>query len=354
MQAAVEDVVPVYVPAAGREAFDGAWQSTACKGCPHLSLYTLDMGKEFQAFVYAASKRGEQYCAWAIGTRAGTHLALKLHTDRACAQLRGQKDATFEADLVNGELRATFSKPGTPALTFTRVQERPLDEPAGSVHPSAFNVDSLNIGCLYTPRGGSSVYVPMKFGPELSCDRTAPTYVRAYLGRNGPAELLKNPNEQSCCTLQPSLKEGDHWERGPFRCEVRGAALTCKRHGGEGFVLSATQMEGVRAEAQATGPLDGSWSTQCARCDHLGLELVEQDGQVSGTAIATTDTPGVSRGRVVGTRKGDHVELTLHLEQINPHVSFRDGWVFTADLVDGELREAGQLPGQGVVLTRKE
>lgn len=52
-----------------------------------------------------------------------------------------------------------------------------------------FMMPSGNIGCVYTPAGGTAVYQPQDGGPELACDIVAPRYVRATLGRSGAATL---------------------------------------------------------------------------------------------------------------------------------------------------------------------
>src|SRR6218665_995514 len=60
-----------------------------------------------------------------------------------------------------------------------------------------FVLPSGNIGCIYTPEGGTDVYVPEDGGPELACDRVEPRYVRAILSAKGPGRLLKNVGDPS-------------------------------------------------------------------------------------------------------------------------------------------------------------
>ena len=43
-----------------------------------------------------------------------------------------------------------------------------------------FNMPSGNIGCFYTPEGGTDVYKTSDGGAELSCDRVEPSYVRVH------------------------------------------------------------------------------------------------------------------------------------------------------------------------------
>ena len=58
---------------------------------------------------------------------------------------------------------------------------------------------SGNVGCIYTPRGGTDTYQPADGGPEISCDRIAPSYVNITLGSKSAAVLTKDPGEQGCC-----------------------------------------------------------------------------------------------------------------------------------------------------------
>ena len=67
---------------------------------------------------------------------------------------------------------------------------------------------SGNIGCIYTPEGGTEVYQPADGGPELTCDRVEPRYVRATLSREGEATLFNDVNDQSCCSAGPVLDYG--------------------------------------------------------------------------------------------------------------------------------------------------
>jgi len=79
-----------------------------------------------------------------------------------------------------------------------------------------FVLPSGNIGCTYTPKGGTSVYQPVDGGPELLCDRVAPSYVRIILGPTGKAVLHKDVGDASCCSAEPVLAYGKEWTAGPF------------------------------------------------------------------------------------------------------------------------------------------
>ena len=110
--------------------------------------------------------------------------------------------------------------------------------PAGAEGQIEFNTPSGNIGCIYTPKGGTSTYEPQDGGPELSCSRVAPSYVTIILGPKGPATLIKNPGEQSCCSDVTKLAYGKSWSAGPFSCESTTKGLACTATNGHGFFIS--------------------------------------------------------------------------------------------------------------------
>ena len=58
---------------------------------------------------------------------------------------------------------------------------QPVNFAAGTGGQINFVLPSQNIGCTFTPKGGTGVYQPFDGGPELSCDRVAPQYVRVVL-----------------------------------------------------------------------------------------------------------------------------------------------------------------------------
>ena len=98
-----------------------------------------------------------------------------------------------------------------------------------------FVMPSNNIGCIYTPKGGTDTYQPTDGGPEISCDRIAPSYVNMRLGPNGPAVLTENPGEQPCCSGSNVFAYGNSAHLDGFVCTSSTAGLTCetpdKRHG---------------------------------------------------------------------------------------------------------------------------
>lgn len=101
-----------------------------------------------------------------------------------------------------------------------------------------FNMPSGNVGCQYTPEGGSDVYMPEDGGPELGCDRIEPTYQRFILGKAGKAKRYQNVGDTGCCDGSHTLNYGNSWRKGPFRCEASKAGLSCVRDDGHGFFIS--------------------------------------------------------------------------------------------------------------------
>jgi hypothetical protein len=98
-----------------------------------------------------------------------------------------------------------------------------------------FVMPSGNIGCIYTPRGGTGTYQPVDGGPELSCDRIEPSYVNIRLGPKGPATLTENPAEAGCCGGDNVFAYGNTATLEGFVCSSSSAGLICetpdKKHG---------------------------------------------------------------------------------------------------------------------------
>lgn len=101
-----------------------------------------------------------------------------------------------------------------------------------------FTTPSGNIECHFTPRGGTEIYTTRDNLAELQCDRAAPVYFRFVMSERGPAELVKNPGEQPCCSADNPLPYGRAWEMSPFRCESAETGLTCERKDGRGFFIN--------------------------------------------------------------------------------------------------------------------
>lgn len=106
-----------------------------------------------------------------------------------------------------------------------------------------FVLPSGNIGCTYTPEGGTDVYQPADGGPELSCDRVEPRYVRAMLASKGAATLFNDVGDQSCCSAVRVLDYGETWAVGPFSCLSTRTGLSCERDDGHSFFLSRRRID---------------------------------------------------------------------------------------------------------------
>jgi hypothetical protein len=117
-----------------------------------------------------------------------------------------------------------------------------LSLPAHAEEQIEFVLPSGNVGCIYTPKGGVAHYQPVDGGPELSCDRVEPHYVRIVLGPKGKAVLIKDVGDASCCSAEPVLAYGEIWKAGPFSCEASTKGLECKR-GRNGFVMSRSRLK---------------------------------------------------------------------------------------------------------------
>jgi len=113
----------------------------------------------------------------------------------------------------------------------------------GNGRQEGFVLPSGNIGCIYTPEGGTSVYLPQDGGPELACDRVEPRYVRATLSAGGPATLDKNVGDASCCSASTILDYGQTWRQGPFSCTSTRTGLSCERGDGHAFFLSRRRID---------------------------------------------------------------------------------------------------------------
>jgi hypothetical protein len=122
-------------------------------------------------------------------------------------------------------------------------------EAAGSVYftPEAsgsttFVMPSNNVECIFTPVGGSTVYMPTDGGPELSCDRAMPTYLRFTLNATGPAEVITDVGDQSCCGGPNTFAYGMSWRIEPFTCTSATTGLQCRRDDGHGFLISKAKV----------------------------------------------------------------------------------------------------------------
>jgi len=106
----------------------------------------------------------------------------------------------------------------------------------------SFAMPSQNIGCTYTPKGGTPVYQPFDGGPELSCDRIAPQYVRVVLTPK-TVRRFDDVGDRDCCAPDNVLAHGKSWLQGPFTCDSSATGLTCKRADGRGFFMSRANIK---------------------------------------------------------------------------------------------------------------
>ena len=122
------------------------------------------------------------------------------------------------------------------------VLAEPLSFPSDNGQQT-FVTPSNNIGCIYTPEGGVGVYVPADGGPELSCDRVEPQYLRFVLGAQGNATKIGDVGDASCCGSENVLGYGQVWRADPFTCIAMEAGLACTRDDGHGFFISKAKTE---------------------------------------------------------------------------------------------------------------
>jgi hypothetical protein len=112
-----------------------------------------------------------------------------------------------------------------------------MDFEANDYGQIEFMMPSGNIGCIYTPKGGTELYEPVGGGPELSCDRVEPAYVRVILGPKDKALRPNDVGDASCCSATNSFGYSETWSFDGFICKSSTAALTCRR-GKHGFSIS--------------------------------------------------------------------------------------------------------------------
>ena len=103
----------------------------------------------------------------------------------------------------------------------------------------SFVMPSGNIGCIYTPEGGTDFYEPADGGPELSCDRIEPSYRTVILTPWEEPDVIKNPGEQGCCGASNVFKYGNFVALDGFVCVSRTSGLSCETEDGEhGFTIA--------------------------------------------------------------------------------------------------------------------
>lgn len=104
-----------------------------------------------------------------------------------------------------------------------------------------FSAPSGNIGCAYTPAGGTAIYDTPDGRAELQCDRIEPTYIRVVMSEAGAAHIVET-EERGCCSGD-AIPYGDSWSEGPFSCEITEAGVACRNSVGNGFTLSRSRAD---------------------------------------------------------------------------------------------------------------
>lgn len=106
-----------------------------------------------------------------------------------------------------------------------------------------FVTPSGNIGCIYTPEGGTDTYQPADGGPEISCDRIEPSYVHISMGPDGEVTRIDDPGEQGCCGADQVFAYGNEASFPGFICYSETTGLVCETDDSEhGFLVSKAKI----------------------------------------------------------------------------------------------------------------
>lgn len=106
-----------------------------------------------------------------------------------------------------------------------------------------FDMPSGNIGCVYTPAGGTAVYATQDGLAEIQCDRVEPSYVRGILGGQGKGRIINSVGDQACCGGAQTFHYDHYVQLGPFQCLSTRQGLTCARSDGHGIFMSRAKLE---------------------------------------------------------------------------------------------------------------
>lgn len=134
------------------------------------------------------------------------------------------------------------SAPPAPATAPVATTTEAAAPPAAPGQGISFQSPTGNIGCEYTPAGGTAVYSTPDGAAELKCDRVEPSYIRVTLPEHGAAGVLTHVGDAGCCGGE-TVAYGDEWSAGPFSCDMTDAGLACSSRDGHGFILSRTQAQ---------------------------------------------------------------------------------------------------------------
>lgn len=131
---------------------------------------------------------------------------------------------------------------GPATVSLGQAQEAAIDFKPSASGQTIFVMPSGAIECTFTPQGGTATYKPQAGGPELSCDRRDPKYVRVIMT---PTLLKKfdNVGDLGCCGADNPFRYGARWSKGPFSCTSETTGLSCRRADGRGFVMSRERVE---------------------------------------------------------------------------------------------------------------
>jgi hypothetical protein len=127
-------------------------------------------------------------------------------------------------------------------LPLASASAQQINFPGDGNGQITFVMPSHNVECTYTPAGGTPVYKPAGGGPELSCDRRAPKYIRLVM-TPGSVTRYDDVGDQGCCGTSNPFPYGSQWSRGPFACESADTGLVCRRSDGRGFSVSRERVE---------------------------------------------------------------------------------------------------------------
>ena len=111
-----------------------------------------------------------------------------------------------------------------------------------------FTMPSGNVGCLYTPEGGTDVYQPKDGKAELICERVQPSYVTVILSAEGEPEVIEDPGEQACCGADNIFEYGNTITLEGFVCTAETTGLVCVSEAGYGFSMARAGIETFATE----------------------------------------------------------------------------------------------------------
>ena len=91
---------------------------------------------------------------------------------------------------------------------------------------------------LMAAAGAAEAAGSVYFTPEAAM----PTYLRFTLNATGPAEVITDVGDQSCCGGPNTFAYGMSWRIEPFTCTSATTGLQCRRDDGHGFLISKAKV----------------------------------------------------------------------------------------------------------------